>query len=141
MSKNNKHSKAKKLLLDYRPALWRRSALEAVPGMSQEVLRACKEQISFTQALVEVLRNNEPMGEKLYRIIHAAYMTDKQPGGVEETLDHIAKSYKPIPRRTYFRLKVLAVDILDNHLVMMAKESALSEFNTMFSLGNQPENI
>ena len=126
MAKSSKHSKAQKLLLEYRPIVWRKSVLETVPEISREALRACEEQISFTQALVDVLRNNGPTGEKLYRVIYATYMTDRQLGDVDEILDHIANSHEPLPRRTYFRLKGLAIGILDNHLEGMSKGSITS---------------
>ena len=116
MAKSNKHSKAQKLLLDYRPNIWRKSTLESVPGISPEALHACKEKISFMHALVEFLRNIKPAGEKLYWIIYATYMTEKQLGDIDEILDYIAQNHEPLPRRTYFRLKGLAIDMLDNHL-------------------------
>ena len=122
MARNNKHSKAEKLLLEYRPNLWRKSLLETVPEISQEALRACEEQISFTQALVDILRNSGSTGEKQYQVIHAAYMTGRQLGDVDEILDYIAENHEPLPRRTYFRLKGLAIDMLDNHLEGLLKE-------------------
>ena len=124
MAKEKAESKAQKLLQEYRPIAWRKSALEAVPGMSQDVLQACVTQMKLTQALVDILRKSIPMGEKLYWITYITYMTEQQPGGVYEILDLIAKNHEPIPRRTYFRLKNRAISILDSSLVEMAKESA-----------------
>ena len=37
------------------------------------------QKICLTQGLVEKLRNNKPLGEKLYWVVYATYMTDKQP--------------------------------------------------------------
>ena len=126
MARNKKHSKAQKLLLDYRPNVWRKSALEIVPDILQDALRACEERITFTQSLADLLRNSEPLGEKLYRVIYATYMTDRQLGNVDEILDYIANNHEPIPRRTYFRLKGLAIDMLDNHLGGMLKGNITS---------------
>jgi len=53
-----KQSKAQMLLLEYRPAIWRKSAFESIPGAGNKVLQACTEQMSLTQELVEMLRNN-----------------------------------------------------------------------------------
>jgi hypothetical protein len=88
--------------------------------MSEGILRACAEQMHFTQALLDVLRNSSPVGEKLYWVIYITYMTDRQPGDVYEILGEIANSHEAISRRTYFRLKGLAIRMLDDHLREMA---------------------
>ena len=113
MAKTQKQSAALKLLTEYRPALWRKSAFEAVPGSKSKAHLVCLEQIRLTQELAEALKADERLGEKLYRIIHVTYMTDKQPGDVDEILDDIAGRYGRVPRRTYFRLKKRAIEIMD----------------------------
>jgi hypothetical protein len=116
VTKTRKQSGVLKLLTEYRQVLWRKSALEAVPGSKTEALLSCLKQISLTQELAEVLKTDNRLGEKLYRIIRATYLTDKQPGDVDEILDDIAGRYGRVPRRTYFRLKKRAIEIMDAHL-------------------------
>ena len=116
-------SKAQKLLLEYRPTVWRKSVLEAVPGTGHKALQACIEQMRLTQELVAVLRNDKLLGKKLYWIISATYMTERQLGSVDEILDHLAKNHEYIPRRTYFRLRGRAISILDSHLEGLAMEN------------------
>ena len=122
MKKNQHASDAQKLLHEYRPAVWRKSLLEAVPGIGQKALDACMEQMRFTQELAQTLRSNRLLGEKLYWIIYASYLTDRQPIDVGEILDYIAQEHESIPRRTYFRLKVRAIQMLDDRLKEMANE-------------------
>jgi len=71
--------------------------------------------------LVEALRNNKRIGEKLYWIVYTTYMTNRQPGDVDEILSDIAIKHEYIPRRTYFRLRSRAIEILDNHLAGIAE--------------------
>ena len=121
MTKTRRQSNAQKLLREYRPALWRKSTLETVPGVKHNALSICVAQICLTQELVETLKADKLLGEKMYRIIRAAYMTDKQPHDVEEILADIAKKYGYIPRRTYFRLKKRAVEMMDSRLEAMER--------------------
>jgi len=116
MTKNKHLNNAQKLLLEYRPALWRKSLLETVPGIGNKALSACVEQMNFTQELAETLRSNRLLGEKLYWIIYASYLTDRQPVDVGEILDHIAEKHGHIPRSTYFRLKGRAIGMMDDRL-------------------------
>ena len=116
MSKNHVQSKACMLLLEYRPAIWRKSALETVPGIGQESLQVCMEQMRFTQELAQTLRNNKLLGEKLYWIIYASYLTARQPGDVDEILSEIAMKHEHIPRSTYFRLRERAIKMMDDRL-------------------------
>jgi hypothetical protein len=109
-------SKAQQLLLAYRPAMWRKSALDAVLGTGHTALQSCTEQIQLTQELTETLRNNKLLGEKLYQIIYASYMTDRQPGDVDEILSDIVKKHGYISRRTYFRLRGRALKMMDDRL-------------------------
>jgi len=125
MVKSQHMSNAQKLLLEYRPAIWRKTLLEAVPGIGNKAMQACMEQMHFTQELVQSLRNHKLLGEKLYWIVYALYMTDQQPNDIEEILSEIAAKYKAIPRRTYFRLKGRAIKMLDEHLVDMANKKWL----------------
>ena len=111
-SKSNAHN----LLLEYRATLWRKAALESVQGTGRKALQACKERLRLTQELVAVLRNNKLLGEKLYWIVFVTYMTDRQPCDIDEILSDIAIKHMPIPRRTYFRLRGRAIQMLDNHL-------------------------
>ena len=119
-------SKAQKLLLEYRPTIWRKSALEAVPDTGQKALQACIERMNFTQELVSLLQNDKLLGKKMYQIISATYMTERHLGSVDEILDHLAKNHECIPRRTYFRLRGRAISILDNHLEELAGDNLLS---------------
>jgi hypothetical protein len=107
---------AEKLLREYRPALWRKSALESVSGTGRKTLQTCAEQIRFTQGIVDVLRSKKLLGEKFYWIIYTTYLTDRQPENVDEILSEIARKYKVIPRRTYFRLKNRAIKLIDECL-------------------------
>jgi len=54
-------------------------------------------------------------GEKMFWILHATFMTEKQPGDVEEILADIAGKYEKISRRTYFRLKKQAIKKLSEY--------------------------
>jgi len=86
MATKQLQSNAQALLLEYRPTKWRKSALEAVLGVGHKALHACVEQINLTKKLVELLRSDKLLGEKLYWIIYASYMTDREPGDIEEIL-------------------------------------------------------
>ena len=130
MEKTQKQSGALKLLAEYRSVLWRKSALETVPGSKRKALSFCLEQISLTQELAEALKSDNRLGEKLYRIIHATFMTGKQPGNVDEILDGITGNYEHIPRRTYFRLKKRAIEIMDARLKEIAARSFQEKTNT-----------
>ena len=111
---------AQQLLFEYRPMIWRKSALETISSSSgQQVLQNCVEQIRFTQMLVEMLRSHNLLGEKLYQIIYASYMTERQPYDIEEILSNITKEYEYIPRSTYFRLKGRAIKMMDDSLKNM----------------------
>ena len=116
MVKEQSRSNAQKLLCEYRPTTWRKAALETAPETGRKALQACIEQLRFTQELVEALRSNKLLGEKLYQIIYASYMTINQPYDVEEILDDIAEKYEHIPRSTYFRLKERAIRMMDKYL-------------------------
>jgi len=124
MIKKSLQSKAQVLLLEYRAATWRKSALESISKSGSKTLQSSIEQIRFTNELVETLRCNKLLGEKLYRIIYASYMTEKQPSSVEEILAAIAKMHEYIPRRTYFRLKKRALEMLDVQLKEIAMKIA-----------------
>jgi hypothetical protein len=102
--------------------VWRKAALEAVPGTGQKALQTCNEQISLTQKLVDTLRSNKLLGEKLYWIIQASYMTKQQPGDVVEILSDIAEKHGHIPRSTYFRLRERAIRMMDESLEEMTQE-------------------
>ena len=123
MIQTQKQSGALKLLTEYRSVLWRKSAFEAVPGSKSKALSSCLAQINLTQELTEALKADDRLGEKLYRIIYATYMTDKQPGDVDEILDDIAGRYGRVPRRTYFRLKKRAIEIMDARMEETAAQS------------------
>jgi hypothetical protein len=116
MKKNLQKNNAQKMLHEYRPLLWRKVALEAVPKTRCKELKACIEQMCLIQTLIDVVRSEKLLGEKLYWIIYVSYMTEKQPSDVDEILSVIAQKYKHIPRRTYFRLKGRAIKIMDNLL-------------------------
>lgn len=116
MKKNGLQSNAKVLLQEYRPAIWRKLAIETMPGVYESFPSACTEQICFTRDIVEKLRNHKLLGEKLFWIIYSSYMTNNQPDSVDEILSDIAQKYKPIPRRSYFRLKERAIEMLDELL-------------------------
>ena len=116
MAKNQGMGKAQKLLLEYRSTVWRKNLLEKIPGIGETALQACLEQIRFTRELVLSLRNNKLLGEKFYWIINASYLSDRQPGDVNEILSNIAEQYEYIPRRTFFRLRTKAIERLDNQM-------------------------
>ena len=116
MTEDWPQSKALQLMIEYRPTIWRKSALEAVPGVGHKALQSCMERINFTQKIVNALRSNELLGEKLYWIIHASYLTDRQLGDIDEILDHIAHNHEHIPRSTYFRLRTRAINMMDDRL-------------------------
>jgi len=135
MTKIQQISNAQKLLLEYRPAIWRKSVLETVPGVGHKTLQTCVEQIRFTHELALSLRNNKLLGEKLYWIIYASYMTDRQPGDVEEILSDIAQKHRRIPRSTYFRLRERAIRMMDKRLNEMAElKKGLSSRTKSFAL-------
>ena len=127
MERRSASNMAKSLLSEYRVTVWRKSALERVPEISSNLLLACAEQMRYTQELVEVLRSNKLLGEKLYWIIYATYMTDKQPIDIDEILDYITKNHQPVPRRTYFRLRGRAINLLDNRLKEEAREMVATD--------------
>ena len=116
MTKNKQQNRVQKLLLEYRPTTWREAVLETMPGISAKALQACKEQMQHTHELVQSLRRNKRLGEKLYWIIYASYLTEQQPANVEKILSDIAAMYKYIPRRTYFRLKGRAINMMNDFL-------------------------
>jgi len=120
-------NKAQQLLLAYRPTLWRKSALETVSRVASDAtetncaaLQTCVAQIDFTQAMVQTLQDNRRLGNKMYRIIFVTYMTERQPMDIGEMLAEIAKGQAYIPRRTYFRLKKCALEMMDAYLEKMA---------------------
>jgi hypothetical protein len=129
MAKSVVNSRAKKLLCDYRHTAWRKATLEAVPGVALDALHDCTKRMRLTQTLVEALLSNKLVGEKLYWVIFITYLTERQPGGVDEILDRIAQNHEPIPRRTYFRLKKRAIGFLDNRLEEMSREGTVSVIN------------
>ena len=120
--KNKQPREAQKLLLEYRPTIWRKALLETIPGTGDKAMLACAEQIRLTQELAQSLRqwSNKQLGEKLYWIIYASYLTEQQPANVEKTLADIAAMYKHIPRRTFFRLKGRAISMMNDILKEMA---------------------
>ena len=61
-------SQAQILLQEYRTVLWRKSAIESMPGTGIKALDTCNKLISFTQQLVEILRNNGTWGEVQFSI-------------------------------------------------------------------------
>ena len=122
MEKKELRSNAETLLREYRDAILRKSTFEFMPGVGNNVLQACAEQLRFTQELVAKLRNHKLLGEKLYWIIFVSYMTAHQPKNIEEILSDIAQKYEHIPRRTYFRLKGRAISMMDEYLTKMATE-------------------
>ena len=127
MERRSAHSISQSLLSEYRATAWRQSALKTVPGVPNNILRACADQMRYTRELVEALRSNKLLGEKLYWIIYATYMTDKQPIDIDEILDYIAKNHQPVPRRTYFRLRGRAINLLDNRLKEEAREMVATD--------------
>ena len=126
MAVNKLNSRAHRLLLEYRTTLWRISALEVVPGVGCKALQAYKERILFVQSLVEILRNHKRLGDRLYSVIYAAYMTQWQPIDVDETLHIIEKTCGRISRRTYYRLRERAIEILDSHMEEIMKDECAS---------------
>jgi len=121
MKKEQSLNNALKLLQEYRSALLRKTLLEAVPGMSDKDLDNCVEQVNLTQEIVQDLRNNRLLGEKLYWVIYASYLTERQPIDVDEILDYIAKEYERIPRRTFFRMRGRALQTLEARLTEKSK--------------------
>ena len=123
INKNMKsNSQAYKLLLEYRLTIWRKSALEAVPGMQSNALSACRKQIDFTNELVATLKGNKRFGDKLYWIIYITYMSNRQPCDVAEILSDIARKHESIPRSTYFRLRNRAITIMGNRLTEISNK-------------------
>jgi len=116
LTKNKQQSTAQKLLLEYRPTIWRKAMLETIPGTGDKALQACTEQIQLIQALTQSLRKNKQLGEKLYWIIYASYLTEQQPENVDKILSDIAAMYKHVPRRTYFRLRGRAISMMNDIL-------------------------
>jgi len=114
--KPNKQKASVKLLTEYRAVLWQKSAFEAVSGNESKFLLDCLERINQTQKIVECLKNHKRLGDKMYWIIYATFMTEKQPIDMYEILSIIADKYEAIPRRTYFRLKKCALEMLDAQL-------------------------
>ena len=123
MENPKQQNKALKLLRKYRPTLWRKSALEVVPNASAKSLSVCIDQIRLTNELVETLKIDSHIGKKMYWILHATFMTDRQPGDIEEMLADIAEKYEYIPRRTYFRLKKQAIERLNDRLEEMTTQN------------------
>jgi hypothetical protein len=136
MVKKQSESNAQILLCEYRVAIWRKSAFEKITRASQKVSQAYAEQICFTEELVELLRSNKRLGEKFYWIIYASYMTERQPDNVDEILEEIAQNYKAVSRRTYFRLKGRAIEILDNFLNELEKNEFAKQDNCLALLDN-----
>jgi len=120
LTNNKQQSRVQKLLLEYRPTIWRKAVLETIPGTGDKVIQACIEQIRLTQELAQSLRSNKRLGEKLYWIIYSSYLTEQQPANVDKILADITAMYKHIPRRTYFRLKGRAISMMDDILNHMA---------------------
>ena len=109
MKKSKQQNTALKMLKGYRAVLWRKTALETVYRANDKALLVCLEQIQLTNELVNSLKSGTRKSKKMYWVIHATFMIDKQLGNVEEILDDIAKKYERIPRITYFRLKKQAI--------------------------------
>lgn len=122
MTQRQSVSQAQKLLTEYRNTAWRKSLLEAVPSAKPKALDACEKRINFTQKLVEILRNDKRLGEKLYWVIYQTYLTTWQPGDIEEILENIAEKLGHIPRSSYFRLRGRAIEILDEHLSELSND-------------------
>ena len=113
---NKAISKAKKLLLEYRPTLWRKMAIEATVGTKGEDFQSCVKNIEFVKEAVQKLRNHRLLGDKLYWIIYITYMTEKQPKENAEILLSVAEKCGVIPRSSYFRLRNQAIDMIDREL-------------------------
>ena len=113
---DKQRSNIKKLMIEYRTTLWRKSVHETVPHVSHNVAEACKEQMNLIKTLVEKLWERRLLGEKMYWIIYSTYMTEHQPGDVDDILNEIATQYQRIPRRTYFRLRKRALELLDKYV-------------------------
>jgi len=128
MEKVRQTSGVQKLLSEYRPAVWRKSLLEAVPGIGKRALEVCTEQMRFTRELALTLRGNKLLGEKLYWIIYATYLSGRQPADVDEIMGYIAGKYKHVPRRTYFRLKRKAIQMLEACLDTMTDKNLQANF-------------
>jgi len=124
MAKDQNMTAAQRLLHEYRPTIWRKSLLETVAVGGDNTLQACDNQLRFTQELVRLLRNSKFSGEKLHWIVFASYMTEQQMGDTEEILSYIAHHYEPIPRRTFFRLRGRAIQMLDEMLNEMIGKGA-----------------
>ena len=116
MRKSKQQDTALKILKGYRAVLCRKTALEAVYRANDEALLVCLEQIQLTNELVDSLKSDTQKSKKMYWIIYATFMTDKQLSNVEEILGTIAEKYERIPRRTYFRLKKQAIERLNELL-------------------------
>jgi len=125
LTKEQQQSNAQKLLTEYRPTIWRKLVLETIPVTGQMALKTCLKRIRFTQDLVAMLRKDKLLGEKLYWIIFSTYMTERQLGSIEAILDYLVQNYGYVPRRTYFRLRGRAIDILDSHLDVLSLEKLL----------------
>jgi len=82
LTNNKQQSRTQRLMLEYRPTVWRKAVLETIPGTGDKAIEACIEQIRHTQELVQSLRRNKRLGEKLYWIIYSAYLTEQSSGGL-----------------------------------------------------------
>jgi len=118
MTENKSNSEAQKLLLEYRPTVWRKSALENALGTECDAFISCKNQLDFAQELIEILQGHKD--EKLYWVLYFTYMTDKQPSDISEILSALSKKCGSIHRSSYFRLRARAIAILDSYLSKMA---------------------
>jgi len=123
VAENKLISKAQKLLLEYRPTVLRKTALETALGTACGNLIPCINQIRFTQQLTETLQSHKLLGEKLYWIIYFTYMTERQPSDIDEILSGIATKCGNIPRSSYYRLRLRAIAMLDSQLLEVANEN------------------
>jgi len=132
---------AQSLLQEYRTVLWRKSALESIPGTGIKALDTCNKQISFTQRLVEILRNNGTWGEVQFSIISETYMTHKQPIDVDEILTAVVEKHGVMSRSFYFKQRQLAIAALDEQLEIMSNSSSDGNWNVIGSSGSGRETI
>ena len=117
------HNPAHKLLMSYRHTMWMKSVLESTLSLENESRSGCSQAVRFTDDIVESLKEHGSLGEKMYRIIKATYMTSKQPECTEDILRDLAKNYKPISRRTYYRLRSQAIKLVNDELCSRNIES------------------
>ena len=134
-------SRAQGLLQEYRTVLLRKSALESIPGTGIKALDACNNQISFTQGLVEILRNNGTWGELQFSIISESYMTYKQPIDVDEILSVLEKTHGFISRSSYFRQRQQAITALDEQLEIISNANSEGDWKVIGSSGSGRETI